>query len=69
MKQFVIMPERGRFFTVPAQSAEAAYLAVCSDFLPSRPVGVIDTETGAGAVYIRELDETGNLAAVRPWRG
>lgn len=65
MKQFIVMPEKCRFYTVEAMTAESAYRGVCCWYSPKTPVAIMDSETGATIIFTRELDKAGNLDKIR----
>ncbi len=65
MKQFVVMPEKCRFYTVDAMTVEMAYRDICSWYSPEKPIAIMDAATGATVVYTRQLDSAGNLVQIR----
>ena len=65
MKKFLIMPERGRFYTVEGYNAEMVYRGVCSWYNPKTPVAIMDAATGSAVIYTRHLDGAGNLVQIR----
>lgn len=65
MKQFIVMPENSRFYTVEAMTAGTAYAGVCCWYSPEKPVAIMDAATGATVIYTRQLDSAGNLVQIR----
>ena len=64
-RQFIVMPEKCRFYTVDAQNAEMVYRGICSDYSPETPVAIMDTATGKTVIFTRSLDNSGNLLQIR----
>lgn len=63
--KYVIMPEKCRFYTIEAQTAEIAYSRICSDYSPETPVAIMDTVTGKTVIFKRSINKAGNLLQIR----
>ena len=63
-RTFIACPERCIWLPVQASGPEMAYLKVCSDYLPSRPICILDPRNKTYNVYIRKLNKNGNLIKV-----
>ena len=64
MKNYIIMPEGCRWSEVQAASAEMAYCSQCCWYSPGKRVAVRDTTTGETVIFIRRLNNAGNLLEV-----
>lgn len=61
MKRYIVMPEKCRFYTVDAMTAENAYCAIACWYDPKKPVAIMDAESGKTVIFTRQLDGDGNL--------
>lgn len=55
------MPEKCRFYTVEAMTAETAYRGVCSWYSPEKLIAIMDAESGSTVIFKRQLDASGNF--------
>lgn len=69
MKQFIVMPEKCRFYTVEAMTAETAYRGICTWYNPEKPVAIMDAESGSTVIFKRQLDASGNLVKIETGGG
>ena len=65
MKSFLFMPEKCKWRTVKANTAEMAYRCECCWYDSSTRIAVMDMETGETSIFTRELDANGNLIEVK----
>ncbi len=63
-RDFLIVPDRGRWFKVTAMCAEGAYSGLSSFFSQNCLIGVVDMDTMEISVFSSVLDHAGNLIRV-----
>ena len=56
MKQFLIMPERSRFYTVESVTAEGAYRGVKCWHRDGAQIAVMDLQTGQTPVFCEGVE-------------
>lgn len=64
MPKYIIAPERCSWSERAAANHEAAYRLECSWLRPATRVAIIDMDTGETKLFIRELDQDGNIKQV-----
>ena len=61
-RRFIAIPEHFRWREVMATSPEMAYRKICSDYMLSKPICILDLDNRTFAIYTRKLDrENGRL--------
>lgn len=61
MKEFIIMPEGGKWSKREAANHESTYCLECSWYNPSTKIAILETDTGITKIYSREIESNGNL--------